>query len=1247
MTAQEDGFSQLLVVKTAEAAASPELEELRLELSADGLDVQKTDKGGLQALDSGARGTVFEAPRPMMWDSSAGGEHPSTAPETLGARLRSTGKAAASSDDDVPGAGESGKLAPVLVDVPTAQDAIVLTPNADVLKGNDTTYPVYIDPQWYSPRASAWTMASKYWSSSPQWKFNGDSDSGMGYCNWSYCSPNDTKRLFYQIPVSKFAGKSILSAEFVVNETWAASCSTREVELWQTKGISSSTTWNTQTASGFWIRKLQSKSFAYGYSGCAAKDAEFDIKSAMQAAASSKSATMTFGLRAASETDRYGWKRFSDKAFVRVKYNRPPAQVKMSQLTMEYGGACKSPSAVARVRTLGKIYANNVTDPDGDKVAVQFQAAWNAGDGKGVAAHWSPSLTSSKSSGSDFSISLPSSIPVDKTVSWHVRSYDGAQYSSWSSAGDPTACYFIHDGSVPKAPTITSTEYPASDPENPEDPWFDGVGKYGYFDIKAADADVVKYWIGFNGSATSKNTVITSGGALKTVPFLPARAGLNFVTAVAIDAAGKASEERTYQYRVKAGQPERAMWEMDGDASAGESEGSSGARSAILHGGASTGVEGRVGTALHVDGATGYAETDIPTVNTANGFSVSAWVKLDKLPETAAIIAAQPGNHSPGFELYYSHDYSRWVFNQFTSDSANASIARAMAPQPGGVNVGEWTHLVGIYSGLDKALHLYVNGDLAGSTPYMTAWDARRGLQIGAGQYNGNPASFFPGTIDELRIFDKPISSGEVTHLYHLEPLGNGRTARAVFPLDEPVDVIEVEGHADTQPLTLSGGAQLGADGVAGDALQLDGTTGYARTVAPHTDTQRPFTVSAWAKLDRLPSGAATVIAQLGTNRPGYELYYSKDYNRWGFKQFSGDVVGATQIAALQPEGTTARAGEWVHLVGVHDQVAQTLTLYVNGLKAGSVAQAAPFYAGGAVQVGALSVDGGRLIEYFPGRIDDVRVYDRAVSAEEVTQMFQQRPLVKSRWTFEETAGTDPVTVPDAAGTGNTLSMRSGATHSDMGWIDFGAMALDGSTGYATASGVPVDTSGSFTLTAWAQAAALPRSAVALAAAEGVNRSAFTVRFVPDTTDPENRPGTWELAVTNGDTVSATVVRVGNGEFYDAREWNHIALVYDGFAKQARLYVNGGLAEVSCTDADGDGASDDTTCEDQTPWAENVLAFKSTSLQVGRSGTGTKAGAYFPGLVDDVWTFQGALTSTQVEKLAASWFDVPTQVPGD
>nr|WP_307783802.1 LamG-like jellyroll fold domain-containing protein [Streptomyces spinoverrucosus] len=1234
MGAQEDGFTQLLVVKSAEAAENPELAELRLKLAAESMDVKETAAGGLEAVDAGANGVVFEAPKPLMWDSSTG-----NSAATAG---QLSARATTVSTDSEPGAGESGKLAPVGVDVPAEQDELVLTPDEEVLKGKDTTYPVFIDPQWYSPRTSAWTMASKYWASSPQWKFNGDSDAGMGYCNWSYCQPHDTKRLFYRIPVSAFAGKTILSAEFVVRNTWSASCSARSVELWQTKGISTSTTWNSQEASGFWVKQLGSKPFAYGYSGCSAADAEFTVKSAVQAAADNGDSTMTFGLRAASESDGYAWKRFSDKAFLRVKYNRPPSQIRTSQLTMEYGGSCKSPSSPARVRTLGKLYANNVTDPDGDTVAVQFQAKWDGGS-------WSPARTTLKASGSTFSITLPSTIPQNKTVNWYARAYDGAQYSPWSYAGDPAACYFVYDTSVPKAPTVSSGEYPESDPADPNDPWYDGVGQYGTFTIDGVNSDVTTYWYGINGDPTSKNKITTSGGAARIANVLPAKPGVNSFTAQAFDAAGNGSEIRTYQYRVKAGQPDRATWQLDEGAGASEARGSTPPRKLNLLGGTTAEVEGVTGTAVRFNGTDGYADTDLSPVNSMQGFTVSSWVKFDQQPARSAVVATQPGNIMAGFELYYSLTHG-WVFNQHSADTADANSVMAKAPTPAPITVGKWTHVAGSYDATLDLLRLYVDGQLVGEKSWSTPWNARRGLRLGAGSYSGAPGNHFPGAIDEVQIFSRSLADTEIARLYAKQTVGDpGPPAIAVFPMDEQAGATEIAGHGGVIPATYHGTVTTGEPGIAKKATHFDGATGYGKvgqTSAPHVNTFRSFTVSAWAKLDRLATESGVVVLQAGKERPGLELYYSAATQQWAFAQYTADSATAAIVRAQQPSGTKARAGEWAHLVGVHDTQDNTLTLYVNGVKAGSATQTSPFYADQSMYIGAGSFSGTTQF-FFPGTVDDVRMLDRPVSAEEVQQMFQQRPLVKARWKFEETSGTSPVVTPDDAGTGNDLTLLGGASKSDNAWIDSGSMELNGTSAYATAGNVPVDTSGSFTLTAWAQAVAMPAGSVALASAEGSNQKAFTVRFVPDAADPENKPGRWQLTVADRNATDAIVVEANNGEFYDARQWNHLALVYDGFAKTARLYVNGGLAEVACTDLDDDGTGDDSSCTDLVPWAENTTAFKATSLQVGREGTGSAAKSYFPGLVDDVWVFQGALSEAQVGKLARTWFDLSTEIPGD
>ncbi|MZE79528.1 hypothetical protein GTY57_21845, partial [Streptomyces sp. SID5475] len=74
-------------------------------------------------------------------------------------------------------------------------------------------------------------------------------------------------------------------------------------------------------------------------------------------------------------------------------------------------------------------------------------------------------------------------------------------------------------------------------------------------------------------------------------------------------------EIRTYQFRVKAGQPERATWQLDESEGAQRADGSTPPRVARLHGEAAPGVTGVKGTALSLNGTDAYASTDIPVVD--------------------------------------------------------------------------------------------------------------------------------------------------------------------------------------------------------------------------------------------------------------------------------------------------------------------------------------------------------------------------------------------------------------------------------------------------------------------------------------------------------------------------------------------------------------------------------------------------------------------------------------------------------
>ncbi|MDT0345873.1 LamG-like jellyroll fold domain-containing protein [Streptomyces litchfieldiae] len=1224
MGAQVDGYTQLLVVHTPEAARSPQLAELTLGLETQGLTMEATAEGGLEAVDEGAGSPVFEAPAPMMWDSGSG-----PAPAADGASGLAEVDAAS-----------SPRQARVGVEV--TDEALVLTPDAGILHGADTEFPVYIDPQTHTPRATAWTMASRYWHDSPQWMFNGENNAGLGYCGWDYCKPNDLKRLFYRMPVSHFAGTEVISARFSVGNVYSASCTAREVQLWRTWTINSQTTWDTQNTPGFWAEHLDTRSFAHGWDGCAAKDAEFNVTAAVRESVANGASTLTLGMRATSEDDPLTWKRFSERAYLSVTYNRRPTQIRTSQLSMEYGGVCKPPSSPAYVGTRGRITARDVTDPDGENVRVEFGARWDTGDGQGNIMRWR-ATTVSKTSGSLFEMFLPSNIPTNRRVEWFARAYDGHSYSPWSSDGSAERCAFIYDPTRPQAPAVSSPQYPEANPDDPNDPWHDGMGKYGSFTFDAPDSDVVAYQYGINSDPLAANTVNTSGGAARTVQVLPQEPGDNYITVRSLDAANNASEIRTYDFMVRAGEPERMVWDLNEDAGVPAVTGEGEPWSAALAGGATPGAEGVRGDGLRLDGQGGHATAKLPVLDTSKSFTVSLWARLPDAGVTSRGTAvSQSGTNAWAFRIS-ADPATGWSFARTNSDS-NPLILEARQGEPAAA--GEWTHVAGVFDNVSSRLLLYINGGLAGTAPWtVPPWEARGATTLGAAMNGADgPGSFFSGDLDEVRFYDYGLSAAQIAQVSaHEDITEGGRPAVAVWAMEEPADATSVQGRSQQTRAQLQGGAEAGVTGIQAGALSFDGSTGYAATTQPVLDTHQSFAVSLWAWL---PAGKEnvymTAATQGGLERRGFSLYHRPNGGGWSFLRATADEPDAPNVEVIHNpclEGELAcpglGLGTWSHVVGVHDMDGQRLQLYINGELVGSQPYTYRWNATGPVMLGASdSPDGIR--NHMKGLLDDVRFYDRVITAEEVRQLYEQRPLITGRWQFEGTQGTSPVTTPDSSRPGNSLTLGGGAAVGP-GWIDSGALVLDGVDDYAQTTTVPVDTTASFTVAGWVQAAAMPEEGVTLFSAAGQQRSAFAVRFLPSSEAPGW--GQWEITVPDADSASASVVSVTNPRYYDVLDWNHVAIVYDGFRREVELYVNGQRIEDTCHEELDDPCGG-------LSWSDNVLSFRARhSLQVGRSRSNSAWTEYWPGAIDDLWAFQGKLSPSQVALLSTLWSDAPTEIP--
>ncbi|WP_223182658.1 MULTISPECIES: hypothetical protein [unclassified Streptomyces] len=349
--AETEGFAHLLVVKTPEAADDPRLTQLDFGLTTEGLKVTVGANGGLKAEDAAVGGTVFESGRPVMWDSAAVGEAAAGAADAKTAGTPSTTKAAPARSlalaPSLEGPGGGGKTSEM--ELPVGDGKLSLTPDQSLLQGEDTVFPVVIDPIQRPATASGWSGIMSGMPGEQDWKYSGSA--GVGRCPTDYnpvsCNGVGVRRVLFSMPVSYYAGKQILGATFSarVEHIYSATPTAEPIRLYRVGGknypLTSATSWSsTQNA---WADHIGTVDKAISPTSCTGQaNLHFesgvggDLTNTVAAAAADSWSTLTLGLRAADETRLPEWKRVCGNAYLSISYNNKPR--KITELAQNPGG---------------------------------------------------------------------------------------------------------------------------------------------------------------------------------------------------------------------------------------------------------------------------------------------------------------------------------------------------------------------------------------------------------------------------------------------------------------------------------------------------------------------------------------------------------------------------------------------------------------------------------------------------------------------------------------------------------------------------------------------------------------------------------------------------------------------------------------------------------------------------------------------------------------------------------------------
>jgi hypothetical protein len=398
--------------------------------------------------------------------------------------------------------------------------------------------------------------------------------------------------------------------------------------------------------------------------------------------------------------------------------------------------------------------------------------------------------------------------------------------------------------------------------------------------------------------------------------------------------------------------------------------------------GAAGALNGDADTSVTFNGSSQYVSVPYDSALNPAQFTVEAWAKPTGGSQYRSLLSSM--EDAGGGASWRGYWLGINPSNKWEAEVSQSGGPVTALTSPGTVSTSTWTHLCLTYDG--TTMTFYVDGVLVGSQTTSYRQVSGVPLAIATGLYNGSTASeLFPGSVDEVTVYGSALSQARIQAHYLL-----GRSYKDGVLDSGPVsywrlgessgtsaaDVKAANAGTYQNSPTLGKAGALGGD--ADTSVGVNGTSSYVSV--PYSASLNPaqFTVEAWAQWDGTRTGAWRTVAGTWndvTNNGGYWLGISTQ-DKW-YVSTQGASAAASEI-----QGTAPTAGQWVHLATTYD--GSYLRLYVNGTEVGNL-QGPNYTTQSSVPLGmGTNVYSGGAGDRFGGVLDDVAVYNRALSAAEV-----------------------------------------------------------------------------------------------------------------------------------------------------------------------------------------------------------------------------------------------------------------------
>ena len=364
-------------------------------------------------------------------------------------------------------------------------------------------------------------------------------------------------------------------------------------------------------------------------------------------------------------------------------------------------------------------------------------------------------------------------------------------------------------------------------------------------------------------------------------------------------------------------------------------------------------------TAMSFDGTDDYISplNDIP-ITGKTSYTISCWFNVNNLSSRNGLVSGTAGTAEEVF--FFTENDGRLTTQHNDSSDLNQVSSSTL-------NTGQWYHGVMVFNG--SQIILYLDGDTIASTSANSVTTSVDTWGMGASDWNDTIKYHCDGNLDDVRIYNRALSQPEIQALYDLT-----KSSGSIVdddPRENFVSYWKLDGDA-IDSVGSNDGTVNGAtfvDGFYNQCASFDGTDDYISTPYGADFGTGDFSFSCWINLqddsNNYESFASTYDGSVGLI---FGLY-TTDIRAYA----SGDEISSSEFSF----------NEWHHYAAIRDD--GELKLYMNGVQVGSTSSTSDVNSSENLEFGRRPTNN----QHAKGEIDDVRIYDRALTPLEVQQLYE------------------------------------------------------------------------------------------------------------------------------------------------------------------------------------------------------------------------------------------------------------------